>query len=388
LQVSKSVPPKFPPAERKAAKTARKLAARQQQQQQRQHEAAAHNAEKKVTFEVSIGTTIENTSPEPSEADNGSSSDGPSAEEHVEVDARVKGEMSTLSARFDHLNEEAPTEEGEEADQSEDNDSAAEGEGAEECEDNGLAAEGEDSGDDGGDTSERSGSDPGEIELDEAHRAENNILRERIRGMIEAEDSEFEGGVCVFDADNDEDCYDNSYLGMIEKLKEVISTFPVDGDLRVLRDWYLQLGDLQNDDLGYDDLDAATDAFAHAKRLSLLIAKGKTIATSTAANTIDKSAQSVHLVEGASSDTGIPDDRGHSEWSPNDDEQLAAGKVRFPSGRAHRWRDIAKLVGKKEEACRSRARCDAFIKVHLHPATRGRMRRTSLKERSERPRPN
>ena len=33
LQISTSVPPKIPPAERKAAKTARKLAARQQQQQ-------------------------------------------------------------------------------------------------------------------------------------------------------------------------------------------------------------------------------------------------------------------------------------------------------------------------------------------------------------------
>jgi tetratricopeptide (TPR) repeat protein len=141
----------------------------------------------------------------------------------------------------------------------------------------------------------------------------------------------------------------------------------VDGDLRVLRNRYLDLGDLQNDDCGVDDLDGATDAYAHAKRLSLLIAKGKTIATSTAANTIDKSAQSVHLVEGASSDTGIPDDRGHSEWSPNDDEQLAAGKVRFPSGRAHRWRDIAKFVGKNEEACRSRARCETFIKRHLYP---------------------
>jgi tetratricopeptide (TPR) repeat protein len=135
----------------------------------------------------------------------------------------------------------------------------------------------------------------------------------------------------------------------------------------VLRDRHLQLGDVQNDDLGVVDLDGAKDAYAHAKRLSLLIAKGKTIATSTAANTIDKSAQSVHLVEGASSDTGIPDDRGHSEWSPNDDEQLAAGKARFPSGRAHRWRDIAKLVGKNEEACRSRARCETFIKRHLYP---------------------
>jgi hypothetical protein len=185
--------------------------------------------------------------------------------------------------------------------------------------------------------------------------------------MIEAEDSEYEGGVSVFDADDDEDCYDYGYPGMIEKLKEVISTFPVDGDLRVLRDWHLQLGDVQNDDCGVDDLDGAKDAYTHAKRLSLLIAKDKTIAKSTADNTIEKSAQSVLLVEGASSDTGIPEDRGHSEWSPNDDELLAAGKVRFPSGRAHRWRDIAKLVGKNEEACRSRARCETFIKRHLYP---------------------
>ena len=124
---------------------------------------------------------------------------------------------------------------------------------------------------------------------------------------------------------------------------------------------------MQNDDCGVDDLDGAKDAYIQAKRLSLLIAKGKTIATSTAANTIDKSVQSVLLVEGASSDTGIPEDRGHSEWSPNDDELLAAGKVQFPSGCAHRWRDIAQLEGKNAEACRSRVRSEAFIKVHLYP---------------------
>ncbi len=50
-----------------------------------------------------------------------------------------------MSACFEHLdnNEEAPTEEGEEADVSEDNGSAAEGEEAEESEDNGSVAEGE-----------------------------------------------------------------------------------------------------------------------------------------------------------------------------------------------------------------------------------------------------
>ena len=205
-----------------------------------------------------------------------------------------------------------------------------------------------------------------------AQRAENNILRERIRGMIEAEGYSEDLDAGVFDAEDDEDCYDDGYPGMVVKLKEVISTFPVGGDLRVLRDWHLQLGDLQNDDCGVDDLDGAKDAYTHAKRLSLLIAKGKTIATSTVANTIDKSAQSVLLVEGASSDTGIPEDRGHSEWSPSDDELLAAGKMQFPSGIAHRWRNIAKMIpGKNAEECRSRARCDVFIKVHLYPGEKG-----------------
>ncbi len=225
------------------------------------------------------------------------------------------------------------------------------------------AAEGGDSVDESdGATSEDSGPD----KVETAQRAENYILRERIRGMIEAEaDPENDRGAYVFDAEDDEDCYDDGYPGMVAKLKEVISTFPVDGDLRVLRDWHLQLGDVQNDDCGVDDLDGAKDAYTHAKRLSLLIAKDKTIAKSTADNTIDKSAQSVLLVEGASSNTGIPEDRGHFDWSTNDDELLAAGTVQLPSGCAHRWRDIAKLVGKTEEACRSRARCDAFIKVHL-----------------------
>ena len=190
--------------------------------------------------------------------------------------------------------------------------------------------------------------------------------------MIEAEGYSEDLDAGVFDAEDDEDCYDDGYPGMVVKLKEVISTFPVDGDLRELRNWHLQLGDLQNDDCGVDDLDGAKDAYIQAKRLSLLIAKGKTIATSTAANTIDKSAQSVLLVEGASTDTGIPEDRGHSEWSPSDDELLAAGKVQFPSGIAHRWRNIAKMVpGKNAEECRSRARCDAFIKVHLYPGEKG-----------------
>ena len=230
-----------------------------------------------------------------------------------------------------------------------------------------MAAEVEDSvGDDDGATSESSGSDPGETEFEMAQRAENNILRERIRGMIEAEGYSEDLDAGVFDAEDDEDCYDDGYPGMVVKLKEVISTFPVDGDLRELRNWHLQLGDLQNDDSGVDDLDGAKDAYIQAKRLSLLIAKGKTIATSTAANTIDKSVQSVHLVEGASSDTGIPEDRGHTEWSPSDDVLLAAGKVQFPSGCAHRWRDIAQLVGKNVDACRSRVRSEAFIKVHLY----------------------
>ena len=185
----------------------------------------------------------------------------------------------------------------------------------------------------------------------------------------------------VFDAEDDEDCYDDGYPGMVVKLKEVISAFPVGGDLRELRDWHLQLGDLQNDDCGVDDLDGAKDAYIQAKRLSLLIAKGKTIATLTAANTIDKSAQSVLLVEGASSDTGIPEDRGHSEWSPNDDELLAAGKVQFPSGCAHGaislswWERMLKLVG-VAYAPRLSSRCTS---------TRGRRRRTSLKEMCERP---
>ena len=185
--------------------------------------------------------------------------------------------------------------------------------------------------------------------------------------MIEAEADSEDRGAYVFDAEDDEDCYDDGYLGMVVKLKEVISAFPVGGDLRELRNWHLQLGDLQNDDCGVDDLEGAKDAYTQAKRLSMLIAKGKTITTSTAANTIDKSVQSVLLVEGASSDTGITEDRGHYEWSPIDDELLAVGKVQFPSGCAHRWRDIAQLVGKNAEACRSRVRSEAFIKVHLYP---------------------
>ena len=97
--------------------------------------------------------------------------------------------------------------------------SAAEGEEAEESEDNGSAAEGEDSvGDDDGATSESSGSDPGETELEMAQRAENNILRERIRGMIEAEGYSEDIDAGVFDAEDDEDCYDDCYLGMVVKL--------------------------------------------------------------------------------------------------------------------------------------------------------------------------
>ena len=50
--------------------------------------------------------------------------------------------------------------------------------------------------------------------------------------MIEAEaDSENDRGAYVFDAEDDGDFYDDGYPGMVVKLKEVISTFPGDGDL-------------------------------------------------------------------------------------------------------------------------------------------------------------
>ena len=219
------------------------------------------------------------------------------------------------------------------------------------------ATEGEDSVDESdGATSE--GSEP---EDEMAQREENNIVGDALWASIEMEAD-------VLEDEYEEYIFEDGYTGAASKMNELISNFPQEGDLRVLRKLYLMLGNLLNDG-GCDDDDVygAKSAYLRAMELSTLIAKNKTIAASTVDNTIDKSAQSVLLFEGASSDTGIPEDRGHFDWSPNDDELLAAGKAQFPSGCAHRWRDIAKLVGKTEEACRSRARCDAFIKVHLHP---------------------
>ena len=65
-------------------------------------------------------------------------------------------------------------------------------------------------------------------------------------------------------------------------------------------------------------------------KFGTLIVKSKIIASSTANNTIDKSAQSVLLIEGASADAEILEDT--SNWSPNNDEMLAAGTIQFPSG--------------------------------------------------------
>ncbi len=57
----------------------------------------------------------------------------------------------------------------------------------------------------------------------------------------------------------------------------------------MLRRRLLKLVDLLNDDVGVDDLDGATAAYLQAKELStMLIAKKKTIATSTANEIIDE----------------------------------------------------------------------------------------------------
>ena len=57
-----------------------------------------------------------------------------------------------------------------------------------------------------------------------------------------------------------------------------------------------------------DDLAGAKAAYLQAMKLGTLIAKNKIITSSTSNNTIDKSAQSVLLVEGASADAEIMED--------------------------------------------------------------------------------
>lgn len=65
---------------------------------------------------------------------------------------------------------------------------------------------------------------------------------------------------------HDEACYDDGHPGAIAKLKEIIiSIFLAEGDQRALRRWLLQLGDLQKDDNGVDDLDGATTAYLPSK---------------------------------------------------------------------------------------------------------------------------
>ena len=366
LQVSTPVPPKIPPAERKAAKTARRLAARQQQQQNRV--AAGLKVAKRVTFEVTIDTTIESTSPEPLEPDNGSSSDDTSLEEHDEVDVGIEGEMPTLSACFEHLDhEEAPPEEGDEADESEDTGSAAEGEEAEESEDNGSAAEGDDSvGDNDGASSESSGPDTDEIttegdrEEEDKMFADNEILSNAILAMMETEADPTNG----LDADDWDDEWD-SYEDAIDKLRALISNFPPQGGLRELRDLHCRLGAMLQDNPRRDDLIEAKSVYLKAMELSTLIAKNKTIAASTVDGITGEPAESVLLFEGASA--GAKDSMREridapadslADWSHTDDALLAAARIQFPRSGAHRWRNIAEMVpGKNAGECKSRARC-------------------------------
>ena len=54
-----------------------------------------------------------------------------------------------------------------------------------------------------------------------------------------------------------------------------------------------------------------------------------------------------------------------SGWRPDEDSLLAAGVDMFPTGEAHRWRSIAEMVpGKNAVQCQSRARDETFIKAH------------------------